>query len=174
MKEVSKEAVEAAGTTEVNKSSVKSLEEVRKEYAASLPEGTKEKDVKVRINGAKRYMRQIMSQFEGDVKSALEAIVGVRQRGVGDGNRANPVRACIAELVQNVSMSNVDCFMKFNKGPEGMRELMKYGVRNMPEAERVWIRFDATSSEYKVEAIGKEAPEGWDGYLPVKTQMTLS
>lgn len=148
----------------------KTLQEVRDEYAASLPEDAKDRVGKIKYNGAKQFLRGLIDTFEGDVKEAIQVLAGTGQRG-GGAVRSNPKKAVLAVLKEKVSMSNMDCFMEFNKGPAEMRDLMKYAVREVEPKDRVWIEFKADT--YTVVATGEDAPADWDGYMPVKTEMTV-
>lgn len=143
---------------------MKTLAEVRAELDASLPEDAIDRKNKIRVNGAKAYLKQDLSKFEGDDLEAIKVLAGAGGRG-GFGGRVNPKKAVIATMVDNGDMSDLDCFQSFNKGPNEMREVMKFGVRELPENERVWISF--TDGTYTVESVGADVPEGWDGYLPL-------
>lgn len=150
----------------------KTLAEVRNEYDASLPEDAKERSVKIKVNGAKNFLRSVITDFEGDTKEAIEALVGTGVRGGGSVSRANPKKACLSVMVEKGEMSNIDCFMEFNKGPAEMREMLKYGVRDMAPAERVWVEF--SNDTYTVVSVGEDAPEGWAGYMPITTEMDMT
>lgn len=142
---------------------IKTLAEVRAKLDADLPEDAKDRRDKIRVNGAKLYIRQIINEFEGDVKEAMGALAGTGKRGGGAG-RVSPKKTILATLAGAGSMTDLDCFKTFNKGPAEMREIMKYGIREVKPSERVWIEFE--DGTYTVVATGEEAPEDWDGYLP--------
>jgi len=153
----------------------KSLQTVREELASKLDADVKNRDRKIRINGAKEYLRQsgILDDLDADIKEAIEAVAKISGRGGAQPGapRTSPVVSCINELVERGFMTDVECFMEFKKGPAEMRSLMKYAVRKMSPEDRVWIEFK--NDQYTVVAIGEDEPEDWDGYRPVETEMDI-
>lgn len=143
---------------------MKTLNEVRAELDASLPEDAIDRKNKIRVNGAKAYLKQDLSKFEGDDLEAIKVLAGAGGRG-GFSGRVSPKVAILATLVEEGSMSDLDCFTKFKKGPAEMKEIMKYGVREVAEENRVWISFEADN--YTVESTGPDAPEDWTGFMPI-------
>ena len=143
---------------------MKTLAEVRAELDSSLPEDAIDRKNKIRVNGAKAYLKQDLSKFEGDDLEAIKVLVGAGGRG-GFGGRVNPKKAIVAKLVENGEMTDLDCFKDFNKGPAEMREVMKYAVREVEADERVWITFE--DGIYTVVSIGEDEPANWNGYSPL-------
>lgn len=141
----------------------KTLAEVREELNASLPVDAKDRRDKVRVNGAKLFLRQFVSEFDGDIKEAVSVLAGTGKRGGGAG-RVSPKKAILSALVEAGTMTDLECFKEFKKGPSEMREIMKFAIREVEPEDRVWISFN--DDEYTVEATGEDAPEDWDGYMP--------
>jgi hypothetical protein len=101
----------------------------------------------------------------------MQALAGIAGNRGGFSGRTSPKKSILDTLVSEGTMSDLDCFRSFNKGPAEMREIIKYGIREVSPEDRVWITFE--DGTYTVEAVGEETPEGWDGYLPTEQAEAL-
>lgn len=147
----------------------KTLDECFKHFEEAYPQDVKNRAIKVRVQAGRMFLRNLSADSK-EFARALECAIGTGERGAGAGPAratANPKAVILAAMVEKGVMTAMDCFIAFKKGPEGMREIMKYAVRSVKPEDRVWISYDEKNDTYIVEAKGENPPDGWRGYLPI-------
>jgi hypothetical protein len=66
--------------------------------------------------------------------------------------------------------SGFEIFSEHNMGPGEMRGKIIRNLKLADPADRVWVSYNYVEKTYKLEALGAEKPEGWNGYIPVDLQ----
>ena len=127
---------------------------------------------KVERNEAKTLIRSFAKECEDDaLKKALLLIVGSGTRKSGGSTRVN-VNALIREaFIEEKEISEMDLFMKFKVGRPEMTTKIRIMLKTPNIEDRVWVKFYDDEEVYRVEGIGAEAPEGWDGFTPVDEEI---
>jgi hypothetical protein len=84
-------------------------------------------------------------------------------------------RSKFLEYVESKKTVDEDeIFKVFKYGRKDCAGYIRKGLKDAVPAERLWISFNAQAGIYKFEGKGKDAPKGWNGYLPVDEVIALS
>lgn len=135
---------------------------------ALLARAAKEANVKILIDFAKQYASTDNEPEVMAAVAALTAVVKGTRVVLSKNGKATP-RGVISELFVNVgdTASESDVFAKFRMGRGEMKGAIKLALKSAAPADRKWISFSVETEEYKLIAIGADAPSGWTGYLPL-------
>ena len=55
-------------------------------------------------------------------------------------------------------------------GRAEMRKKILLAIKKAEPADRVWVSFDREAAQYILVGTGPEAPEGWEGYVPMDAE----
>jgi hypothetical protein len=104
-----------------------------------------------------------------DVRSAIKSFVGSGKSGLK--RSVSTINVALREALMNAGdtgLSEMDIFKMFKIGrPEMVTKIRILVLCKNPD-DRVWTVFDDATETYKVVGLGKNPPEGWDGYIPTK------
>lgn len=139
---------------------------------------------------AKEYLKEFVADEDNlDIVAPIkEALIKLFKtlRSVGaPGSRAtakNIIRRKIRDLiVEEMSIDEATVFttsmgLGSSWGRSEMKDFIKSCIRTAPE-DRIWIELENTPDEpmgsYVVKGTGPDAPEGWEGFMPVEEVVEL-
>jgi len=179
----------AGKTIVMEKSFEEFSEEKRAAYVADAEAKGKEVNEKS-VN--KRIARDYLKMFASDevnlnlvapIAEAIKTLFTVSRSSKG--SRSTPKSAISsaikALLTDNGSVTEQEVFMTSTElgggwGRAEMKNFIKSQIKCAPE-DRLWITLSNTPGEpmgsYELIASGPDAPEGWEGYVPVDTEIDL-
>ena len=124
--------------------------------------------VKTLINFAQTYAS---SEDNPEVLVAVKALTTKAKatRSVNVKNGHVTPRGVIADLFVNIGdkASESDIFSKFRMGRGDMKAAIKVALQKAETSERKWVAFDFYAETYILLDIGPNAPNGWEGYMPL-------
>ena len=124
--------------------------------------------VKTLINFAQTYAS---SEDNPEVLVAVKGLTTKAKatRSVNVKNGHVTPRGVIADLFVNIGdkASESDIFSKFRMGRGDMKAAIKVALQKAETSERQWVAFDLDSGTYTLLDIGPNAPNGWEGYMPL-------
>jgi hypothetical protein len=139
---------------------------------------------------AKEYLREFVAdddnlEIVAPIKEALTKLFKTVRAISAPGSRAtakNIIRRKIKDMIVEAGAINEsDVFMTSmglgsSWGRAEMKDFIKSCIRTAPE-DRVWIELENKPDEpmgsYVVIGTGPDAPEGWEGFMPVEEVVEL-
>jgi len=118
---------------------------------------------------AKSRVRDYIKTLSSDdlLKADLVLLVGTGQRASrGPVSSINTVLRDAIIASGDEGLSEMDIFKQFKIGRPEMTTKIRIFVKTPNPDDRVWVNFDESTEIYKVVGLGKDAPEGWDGFVP--------
>lgn len=172
----------------------KSFEEFAQEKTAEYVADAKEKgkevnDKKVEKRVARDYLKMFVADEKNlevvpEISDALTTLFKVTRKD-STGTRSTP-KAVIVKAIRDILLNDgeiteQEVFLKSMElgggwGRSEMKNFIKNNIKCAPE-DRLWITMVNTPGEpmgtYTVVGSGPDAPEGWEGYVPVDTEIDL-
>lgn len=68
------------------------------------------------------------------------------------------------------TMDEVKLFQEMKSGRKEANGFIRVSLKKSAEGARKWISFNPETGIYKLEAIGKNPPANWTGYVPMKAE----
>ena len=172
-----------------------SFEDFTEERIAAYREASEEKGKEFNeAAAAKKVAKDYLKEFVADednleivapIKEALISLFKSVRATMAPGSRAtakNIIRRRIRDmLVESGAITEQDVFMTSMElgsswGRAEMKDFIKSCIRTAPE-DRVWIELENKPDEpmgsYVVIATGPDAPENWEGFMPVDEVVEL-
>lgn len=139
---------------------------------------------------ARAYLKEVVA-IEANaepleaVLEALKILFPTRVRKERTGSRGTP-KAKIREAIKGMilgegTISEQEVFMSSMElgsawGRSEMKDFIKASIKTAPE-DRIWVELLNQPGEpmgtYVLKGTGPDAPEGWEGYVPVDTEVDL-
>lgn len=161
-------------------------------YVALAEEKGKEANAK---DTSYKVARDYLKEFTADEKNlevvpeiaeALSRLFKtVRSASGPKGPKATPksaIRSAILAMISVEPVSEQEVFMTSMElgnawGRVEMKDFIKHNLKGVAPEDRAWVTFETvegdTMGSYVLKGTGPEAPEGWEGYVPVDTEVDL-
>lgn len=68
------------------------------------------------------------------------------------------------------TMDEVKLFQEMKAGRKEANGFIRVSLKKSAEGARKWISFNPETGIYKLEAVGKNPPANWTGYVPTKAE----
>lgn len=117
-----------------------------------------------------RIRKAIPSLEDGEFKNDLISVIGLgRQAGLPRASSRRSINIDIRDLLlDGEEHAEMEIFKAFHIGRPEMAGKIRMFIRNPNFDERLWIHFDEEKEVYQLKGKGKEAPEGWTGFMPAE------
>lgn len=110
-----------------------------------------------------------VKDFGADIVDAANALKPNVGGGLSRGNTKFPAVCAIFSAIGDTKNED-EIFMEMKLGRSEMRGYMRDMIKKAETPElRKYVSFSPVDGIYKLEAIGENAPDGWLGYVPVKS-----
>lgn len=102
------------------------------------------------------------------LKPSLYGLSAARGGGSAMGDR---IVKLVAERKQ---VSEEELFKVFKVGRKEAGAQLRKHLKKANPVERIWIEFNAEKGTYTHKGTGKDAPQGWTGFVPVENNLKLN
>jgi hypothetical protein len=104
------------------------------------------------------------------LKELIDIVAGVeKQKGLPRVSAKKQMNEDIKTLLlDGQEHSEMEIFKTFHVGRPEMAGKIRLFIRNENVDERLWIHFDEEKESYRLMGQGKDAPDGWTGFLPAE------
>jgi len=114
----------------------------------------------------------VAENADADLAAKAKSLLPRNAGGTGPvyvrGERKNLIVEALKSLfVSGNTASEDDVWQKLRLDRSSMRKRCVLAIKKAKPEERLWVSFNASTGVYTLEGEGKNAPEGWLGYVPV-------
>lgn len=134
----------------------------------------KMKEIKDKRNNALNILfKFVVDSKDEKAKTALATVkpslFGIRSGGGGGSAAHDSFLAQFEKIGATVNETKI--FTEIKAGRKECAQYIKRGLKKADAGERKWVNFDSQSGNYKLVAIGENAPKNWTGYQPVSVDV---
>jgi hypothetical protein len=144
--------------------------------AVDKKEGRKEK--RVSRNKAFDVIKELVDKQEDKkYKEALTMIRPSLYGLVGGGGASGGVAAFqkfVSYIEEKKSVDELTVFKEFKVGRKEAAGFLKTHLKRSEPEKRIWIEFNRSSGVYKFVGKGKDAPQGYNGFIPANKTVDLN